>query len=202
MTTASTLTWTVRTSATRTVLLAGALLLSAALSACGGDDAGSAGGDEPDAVATASAEEDAYFVALQTKLEESRLESEALREFRAGVFDASRPVEERMSGSVEYGERYRAYAEQRRDAVTALVPPESLLAGHTALLGAAEAAVTLGEELAERLAAQPLANEEAFANLFFELDGVTIEQRIRDACQDLQAYASAAGLAYDLGCHL
>ncbi|MEX0683780.1 MAG: hypothetical protein WD904_02140 [Dehalococcoidia bacterium] len=163
---------------------------------CGDDDGNTPGPGDPTEAPVLSDDETEYMQALATELATVNEQLENLDQFRSDAFSAGA----NPSSAVSYGAAYVAYETARRDGIIALTSPDSLSTLHAALLASAEDNVAFANTQQQRLGESPPATEQQYQSLFFELDGSTITQRFRDACGDLQARASAAGLDVDLAC--
>ncbi len=127
--------------------------------------------------------------------------SAELRDFRSQAFALQLTEDQRRTNSQELGRRYRSYAEEARNALSQIVAPAGLEAVHGSLLAAVDGLVKLGQDLESYLSESPVATSQGFADAFGRADGVTVEQRFRDFCFDLQSQARARGLGVDLGCN-
>ncbi len=187
------------------VYLAALLVTTAvAVAACGGGGGSSlppSPTPQGTPAQTASPEERAYFDALKAALDAMHQRSAELRDFRAQAFTLQLTEEQRRSNSQELGRRYRSYAEEARNALSQIVAPANLEAVHGSLLAAVDGLVKLGQDLESYLSESPVATSQDFADAFGRADGVTVEQRFRDFCFDLQSQARARGLGVDLGCN-
>ena len=192
-----------RRGSTRATLLALACAVTLALSAaaCGGDD-GNGASSTPRPSQTASADQASYYDALKKALGDSHQSAQGLQAFRESAMDPARSSDERKQGSVEYGSRYADFTAARQAAIEQLAPPPGVEGPHAALLQAAKDATALGEMFRDGVAASPAADDAALASAFTQLNGVAIEKRFRDACQDVQTYAARLSVAVDLGCNL
>lgn len=171
------------------------------LAACGGnDDSGSAptsaasGSPASDASGNPTVSDDAYFAELTSVLDDIALDSTALDDFRANAFDSSLTEDQRIANAREFAQRYEAFAQDARDGVLDITPGQSLSGEHGALVDALSDLVTLGDDLATTLDESPVATDAAFGDLFFELDGQSLELRVRDACFRLQQVATNVGI--------
>lgn len=141
------------------------------------------------------------MTALKTALDSLHQRWGDLRQFRGQAFAVQVTEEQRRANSQEFARRYRAYAQEAREAIGGLSAPAGLEAAHGALVAAAEGLVVLGDELGRSLEGSPVGSGEELAGVFDAVGGVTMEQRFRDACFDLQAMAAARGMGIDLGCN-
>lgn len=181
-------------------MVAAALLVAA----CGGGGAPTPTPSPTPAAAparTPTPEEGAYFAALKTALDGPQQRWAELRQFRGQAFAAQVTEEQRRANSQEYARRYRAYAQEARDALGGLSAPADLEGAHKALVAAADGLVALGDELERSMGESPVTTIEDLAGAFDAAGGVTAEQRFRDACFDLQTMAAARGAGIDLGCN-
>lgn len=186
------------TSAARTSLgLALAALLALLIAGCGGDDDG---GSDAAPSASASAEESQYYQRLADALASTAGDMSDLAQQRTEAFEASQAQAEREEASVALAESYVAVMAQRLADITAVVPPESLVELHQALIGAARENVDLGDDLVDRLTETPVATDAEYNEVLVSLEASTVNQRFRDACSDMQNRAVGAGSDVDLGC--
>ena len=189
----------------RLLLIPLAIALLAAIAACGGDDDTSSttpGSGSPSAATdgVGTVADDIYFTNLSSTLEDLVPESSALDEFRATAFDPALSEAERAANAEEFADRYESYTTTAHDDVLAITPGESLAGEHGALVDALADLITLGEELAAALEGAPVSTEAEFGDLFFELEGQSLELRVRDACFRLQQVANNAGIETGFVC--
>lgn len=192
-----------RTAVAFLVLLLIALTASVA---CGGDDGAEDGpatatpapGQNGDSVATE--EDTAYFDALARTLADLAAESAALSELRATAFDASLTEEQKAANAEEFAERYAEFGRNGRETLLEIDPAGTLSGQHGRLVDAMGGLAELGEQLGEAMSETPVATEEEFRELFFELNGQNVELRVRDACFDLQSFATRHNVEVELIC--
>lgn len=180
-------------------ILAAALLVAAA-TACGDDDSGS-GSDAPTQTsgATAFPDEQAYFDEMVAVFEGIHSEAETIRaELQTGL--ASSSSDERSAAIAAYADSYTTYGMNAQAQLSAIKPPGSASAQHSALAAAALDLQQLGEALNAAVELNPPSDEAGFNNAYFEIDGSALEQRFRDACVDLQTLASSKGVEADYQC--
>lgn len=146
-------------------------------------------------------DEAAYLTDLKTALDARHQRWNELRQFREQAFAVQVTEEQRRANSQEFARRYRAYAQEAREAIGGLSAPAGLEVAHEALVTAADGLVGLGDELERSLESLPAASAEELAGAFDAAGGITLEQRFRDACFDLQTTAAARGATLDLGCN-
>lgn len=193
------------------LLLAVPLLALLAATACGGDDSGDGEGDGNGTAApttdgdgngggSGTPEDETYFDQLTAALEDLAGESAALQEFRAGAFDAGLADEERAANAEEFAERYEAFARNAYDILSSITPSDAAAAQHADLLDGMNDLAVFAIDLASALEDTPVTTENDFRNLFFELDGQSLELRVRDACFDLQTIASNLEMETEILC--
>lgn len=183
--------------------LAVALTFAALLAACGGgDDTASPPTPEgsPTPVPTPAAEQRAYFEAMKTALGETHAEYEGLLSVLLPAFDEALPEGDRTAAVTAYGDGYVVYAQATQARIASVTPPPGAGDAHAALTAAAAALGPLGDALQTSLTADPVTDETAFNDVFFQADGAAIEQRFRDACRDLQSYANDLNAGVDYQC--
>lgn len=183
----------------RILLAALSLPALAVLAACGGDDgSGSPASDTPRP--SAAAVEQTYFDDLVAAIEPISEESQSLNDFRATAFDENLPEEERAANAQEFATRYEEFAQSAHDALAAITPGESLSRQHGDLVDALAGLANLGRDIATALETEPVSTEQQFGDLFFQLDGQSLELRVRDACFDLQSAANEQGGVLTIAC--
>lgn len=188
-------------------LLASLLLVGA----CSGDDGGD--GDGPTGASpgatgpaptqggpTPSPEDIEYFETLSSALAAITAEGQDLNEFRAGAFDPDLPESQRIENAREFAARYDMFARGGHAALLEIPPGPSLGGQHGALVDAMNGLIRLAGEMAAALDETPVATEDGFRSLFFDLDGQSLELRVRDACFDLQNFAASHGIQVELTC--
>ncbi len=183
------------------ITLLGALPLAGF--ACGGDDASSGGSQSPapTVVPTAAPEERNYFQQLKSRLDDVHQQADALGAALNAAFDPQRPEPERADAGIAFGQQYQSYAADAQAKLSAIAPPSSLKPLHEAIVGAAGGVVDLAGSLKSRLASRTVVTLSQFSELFVELDGATLEGRVRDACFDLQAQATRKSADVALECN-
>ena len=181
------------------LVVAAALLLVA----CGGRAATPTPSSAPTGTParTPAPDEGAYLTAVKTALDGLHQRWGELRQFRGQAFAVQVTEEQRRANSQEFARRYRAYAREAREAIGGLSAPAGLESAHGALLAAVDGLVALGDELQRSLEGSPVASAEELAGVFDAAGGVTLEQRFRDACFDVQTMAATRGARVDLGCN-
>lgn len=186
------------------LLLPLAAILLIALAACGGNDDGgpasptSSGEASPSS--TDTGDDAAYFDALSQTLSDLATDSTALDDFRAGAFDTSLTEDQRVANAEDFAERYEEFARDAHDRILEITPGPSLSGEHGALVDALADLITLGQDIAASLDETPVSTEQQFGDLFFELEGQSLELRVRDACFRIQQVASDAGIQAALIC--
>lgn len=177
------------------------------LAACGGDDdsgsspTGAASGSPgTEASGSPTVSDDAYFESLTSALDDIAVDSQALDDFRVGAFDESLTEEERIANADEFAQRYEAFAQDAHDRVLDITPGESLSGEHGALVDALGDLISLGHDLATALQETPVSTDQQFGDLFFALDGQSLELRVRDACFRLQQVATDVGIEAAIIC--
>lgn len=183
-----------------------------ALAACGGDDDGGGSptptGDGPsDASGSPSGDipretvdDQTYFDNLTSTLQPINEESQELNDFRVAAFEETLSEEERAANAEEFAMRYEAFGQDAHDTLLAMAPGESLSGQHGALVDAMDGLADLGRDMASAFESDPVTTEQAFLDLFFELDGQSLELRVRDACFDLQTVATDQGIQTTIVC--
>lgn len=180
-------------------------MAAVATAACGGG--GGSASPAPSAAQegtpaqTASPEEQAYFDGLRAALDGMHQRATELRAFRAQAFVPQLTEDQRRANSQELARRYRSNAEEVQKALSQIAAPAGLDAVHGSLVAAADGLVKLGQDLESYLNDSPVGTEQDFIDAFGRADGVSVEQRFRDFCFDLQSQARARGLSVDLGCN-
>lgn len=198
-----------RTRAYRVSIACFAAAALALLAACGDDDGGAsvptgsngAGASGAAPGITASPDEEAYLQRVENLMQGSADAGASLNEARAQAFDPAKPEEERRAAGIAYGADYSAYMEERENQLFETEAPTSLDAPHQALIAAAVGTQQMAEDAAARLQEENVVDEAGFSAILADLDAVTLVQRFRDACLDLQTRAQGLGVAVDLRCN-
>jgi hypothetical protein len=173
-------------------------LLLLTLSACGGDDSGETSSTPfPDGADSADV---AYFNELTAALDAIGEDSRALNDLRANAFDEALSEEERITNAEEFVAQYEAFAQSGHDELLAIEPGPSLSGQHGDLVDALGGLVPFAEDLASALEANPVSTEQAFRDLYFELEGQSLELRVRDACFDIETVAANLGIEATIAC--
>lgn len=190
--------------ARRSILaFATASVAAIALAACGGSDsADPTPSPSPILIppGTPSPAEVAYFDELRTALSTIRVRFDELDEARLATFDGQLSEIAQIHAVRDYAERYLELAADSRDFIGPINAPPSLALLHAPLVGAVQSLVHLGGNLVLNMEFNPALTEDDFADAFIELGGDAVEQRLRDACSDLQFFADGKGAATEIVC--
>jgi hypothetical protein len=191
-------------------LIAFALLaLVLVFAACGDDDDDGGAQDTGDATGAPSGEardatdrEVEYLEALALVIADGNEGIAALDEARAAAFDPAKSAEEMQAAVAALSLSAIETYEARRDGILNVKPQPSpeLQSLHLTLSGAADDELTIAENIAAALDADPVADEAAYEALLIEQgfpQGVT---RFFDACMLNQSEADRIGAEVDLHC--
>lgn len=173
------------------------------LAACGGgDSADPTPSPSPILIppGTPSPAEVAYFDELSTALSTIRDRFDELDDARLATFDEQLSEIAQIHAVRDYAERYLDLAADSRDFIGPINAPPSLALLHTSLVGAVQSMVHLGGNLTLNMDFNPALTEDDFAEAFVALGGEAVEQRLRNACSDLQFFADGKGAAPEIVC--
>jgi hypothetical protein len=176
--------------------------LTLAVIACGGgDDSGDSAPTGSPAAATAAPDQIAYFESLEPVMQDFATEAAELNDGLNRAFDPANSVEQRQQDGIAYAVDYEAFTVSRKDAIAALIAPESLSEQHNELVAAAEEAVVLAQNVRGAVEAQPVADTAAYTAIVSGFNGASVNQHYRDACVALQRTADGLAVEADLACN-
>jgi hypothetical protein len=186
-----------------TLAFAGIAAAAVLFAACGGGDSATPT-PSPSPIfippGTPSPAEVAYFDELSTAMSTISARFDELDDARLATLDEQLSEIARIHGVRQYAERYLDLAADSRDFIGPINAPPSLAPLHAPLVEAVQSLVHLGGNLALNMEFNPALTEDDFAHAFLELGGVAVEQRLRDACFDLQFFAAGKGAATEIVC--
>lgn len=194
-----------------TLAFAAAAVATILFAACGGDDTGPSASptagptasptprltDPPSAIEQA---EETYFEKLGAEMATITSRFVELDESRVAGLDEDLGENARLINIRAYSAGYLDLAEDSFKALDPITAPPSLADLHSALVDAFEGVIPLGEDLVLAMDIDAALTEDDFAGAFFDLDGVTLEQRLRDACHDLLFFAVGKDAATEIVC--
>lgn len=171
--------------------------------ACGGGDPEPAASPTPRLTVppgTIAPAEELYFEQLVAEMTTISARFEELDESRPGALSDLLTEAGRILNIRSYSVRYFDLVDDAYKLLDPIAAPPSLAALHSALVDAFEDLIPLGTDLMTEMEFNPALSEDDFADTFFDLNGVVLEQRVRDACFDLLFFAAGKDAASEIVC--
>ncbi|MCH8815154.1 MAG: hypothetical protein IH957_08700 [Chloroflexi bacterium] len=190
--------------ATRSILAYSTVAAAAVLFvACGGGDSATPT-PSPSPIfippGTPSPAEVVYFKKLTTAMSTISARFDELSDADVPTFDEQLSENALINDVRQYAGRYLDFAADARDFIGPIDAPPSLASLHASLVEAVQDLVLLGTTLALDMELNPALTADDFEDAFFDLNGLVLEQRFRDACSDLQFYADGKDAAIEIVC--
>ena len=149
---------------------------------------------------TPSPAEVVYFDQLTTAMSTISARFDELDDARLATFDEQLSEVARINDVRQYAGRYLEFAADSRDFIGPINAPPSLVSLHASLVEAVQNLVLFGTSLVLEMDLNPALTTDDLEDAFVTLNGLTLEQRLRDACSDLQFYAAGKDAAIEVVC--
>ena len=144
--------------------------------------------------------EETYFERLGAELTTISARFDELDEARARALDEILNGTARILNIRVYALSYFDLADDSYKLLDPITAPPSLADLHRALVDAFDGLIELGTDLMTDMDIDPATTEDDFADAFFDLNGIALEQRVRDACFDLLFFAAGKDAASEIVC--